>query len=153
MRCAASRQEFLGNGGKKNNRNDLLHVHKVKRKSILYELEYWQVPKYTLMILFEMCQNYIVQHLLVIGLWPLLIDYYARLPVHVWFQVMKGFIIASITNQLVWQRMLLVLSQIMLSITILEILNVHLAILHVWHCWPICINKCSRRTYVAHVQV
>jgi hypothetical protein len=40
---AEARQEFLANGGRENSNNNPVHVYGVKRKNILYELEYWKV--------------------------------------------------------------------------------------------------------------
>jgi hypothetical protein len=34
---------YLIEGGRENSKHDLVHVHGIKRKSILFELPYWKV--------------------------------------------------------------------------------------------------------------
>ena len=43
FRCAKGRAAFLAKGGRGNFKDDSIHVHRVKRNNILFELPYWQV--------------------------------------------------------------------------------------------------------------
>jgi hypothetical protein len=43
IRCVEARQVYLIEGGRENSKHDLVHVHGIKRKSILFELPYWKV--------------------------------------------------------------------------------------------------------------
>jgi hypothetical protein len=43
LHCAAERQNYLRGGGRKNSKDDPVHKHGVKRRSILWTLPYWSV--------------------------------------------------------------------------------------------------------------
>jgi hypothetical protein len=43
MQSWEAREACIGSGGRKNHRDDPIHSHGVKRRNILFELEYWQV--------------------------------------------------------------------------------------------------------------
>jgi hypothetical protein len=48
-RCGIERQEFLRNGGQKNNKEDPVYKHGVKRRSCLDELPYWRVSEFPIL--------------------------------------------------------------------------------------------------------